>query len=74
MSRAFKFYGDSPTSTYDPKPVPTIFGSMHAIRKDYFIEIGQYEIRIFISGFDRYLGVVETLSEITDKAVCKELT
>lgn len=46
-----EYEGVNPTPMYDPKPVPTVFGSMHAIRKDYFIEIGQYD-----SGFDIWGG------------------
>lgn len=36
---------------FDARPTPTIFGSMHAIRKDYFIEIGMYD-----TGFDMWGG------------------
>lgn len=39
-----KFYeGDHPTPLYDPKQTPTIYGSMHAIRKDYFIALGMFD-------------------------------
>lgn len=34
---------DDPKPMYDPKPVPTVFGSMHAIWKDFFIHIGMYD-------------------------------
>lgn len=34
---------DNPLPVYDPKPVPTVFGSMHAIWKDFFIKIGMYD-------------------------------
>lgn len=37
------YEGDHPTPLYDPKSAPTIFGSMHAIRKDYFIKLGMYD-------------------------------
>lgn len=46
------FYeGNHPTPSYDPKPSPTIFGSMHAIRKDFFVKIGLYD-----EGFDIWGG------------------
>ena len=45
------YEGDHPTPLWDPKPVPTIFGSMHAIRKDYFIKIGLLD-----PGFDIWGG------------------
>lgn len=46
------YEGDNPTPTFDPKQSPTIFGSMHSIRKDYFIKLGMYdkgETRFLIS-------------------------
>lgn len=46
-----EYEGDHPTPRYDPKPSPTVFGSMHAIRKDYFMELGMYD-----SGFDIWGG------------------
>lgn len=46
-----EYEGAHATPTFDPKPVSTVFGSMHAIRKDYFIEIGMYD-----PGFDIWGG------------------
>lgn len=46
-----EYEGNNPTPLWDPKPVPTIFGSMHAIRKDFFIKIGLLD-----PGFDIWGG------------------
>lgn len=46
-----KYEGDNPTPLYEPKQSPTVWGSMHAIRKDYFVEIGMYD-----PGFDIWGG------------------
>lgn len=37
------YEGEHRTPLYDPKQSPTIFGSMHAIRKDYFMALGMYD-------------------------------
>lgn len=37
------YEGDNKTPIFEPRETPTIFGSMHAIRKDYFIKLGMYD-------------------------------
>lgn len=49
---SLEYYEENQTiPIFDARPTPTIYGSMHAIRKDYFIDIGMYD-----PGFDMWGG------------------